>query len=181
MIGTFGILAWLAAGSMGQHPAPPPPPYPAPTTCTAGHPAQCHHGGLCVGHGEITPPGPGYGWGFPNGAADGYGWWDAGTTLPLGGNRTSEYFFRRKFALPAQQCFFPTYYNPYITRGQRYISYVGEGGDHPAGGQPTGSARLSVEPYQAFLRSQGAGVPVPPLSGRVEATPIAPGGSGLLP
>ena len=34
---------------------------------------------------NIVPPGPGFGWGFPNGAIDGYGWVDYGYLLPLGG------------------------------------------------------------------------------------------------
>ncbi|GIW88946.1 MAG: hypothetical protein KatS3mg108_3270 [Isosphaeraceae bacterium] len=182
MFRTLGTLIWLATGATTpETPTLPPPPYPAPATCTAGHPVHHHHHGLCIGHGQITPPGPGFGWGFPNGAADGYGWWDPGTTLPLGPNRTSELYFRRKFALPAAQCFFPSYYNPYITRGQRYLPFAGDGGDHPAGGAPTGSARLSLTPYQDFLRSRGPEVAVPRFSGRAEAEPIPSGTSGLLP
>ena len=50
--------------------------------------------------GGILPAGPGYGYGFPNGNPDGYGWWDHGGYLPLGANRTAEYYFNRKFAVP---------------------------------------------------------------------------------
>ena len=88
-----------------------------------------------------SPPGPGYGWGFPNGNPDGYGWCDHGDALPLGADRTAEYYFPRYFALPPDQMFLPTYYNPYMTRGQRYIAYAGCGGDHPAGGPADGLGR----------------------------------------
>ena len=48
----------------------------------------------------ILPDGPGDGWGFPNGQPDNYGWMDHGTYLPLGANRTPEYYFPRYFAVP---------------------------------------------------------------------------------
>ncbi len=130
--------------------------------------------------GRITPPGPGYGWGFPNGNPDGFGYVDYGSTLPLGANRTPDYFFRRYFALPASQVFFPTYYNPYLTRGQRYLPFSGCGGEHPAGGPPFGSAEMPMHPYTNVINTQPLVEP-PPMSGRVEAPPIAPGGSGLIP
>jgi hypothetical protein len=130
--------------------------------------------------GRILPPGPGNGWGFPNGNPDGVGWYDVGTFLPLGADRTPDYYFRRYHALPPEQLFMPSYYNPYVTRGQRYIAYVGCGGAHPAGGPPQAPAALPVHPY---LESAGAGpvVPLPTFSGRVEAVPINPGGTGLIP
>ena len=58
--------------------------------------------------GRILNPGPGYGYGFPNGNPDGYGWFDHGTALPLGANRTSEYFFPRYLSAPAEQLFLST-------------------------------------------------------------------------
>src|SRR4051794_20559335 len=83
----------LAVGSTGQNHVP----------CAA-----------CARGGGILPPGGGYGWGFPNGNPDGYGYWDAGIYLPLGADRTSEYFFRRYYSAPADQLFMPTYFNPYV-------------------------------------------------------------------
>jgi hypothetical protein len=130
--------------------------------------------------GRILPPGPGAGWGFPNGNPDGYGWYDVGTSLPLGADRTPDYFFPRHLAVPAEQFFLPTYFNTYVTRGQRYIPYSGCGGAHPAGGPPQGSTASPIHPYL-----EGAGavpeVRLPRFSGRVEASPITPGGSGLVP
>lgn len=130
--------------------------------------------------GHILPPGPGPGWGFPNGQPDGYGYTDYGTYLPLGGDRTPDYFFPRNFALPAIQCVPATYYNPYVSNGQRYIPYTGCGGAHPAGGAPSGSSVLPMHPYE---RNVGVGlvVPVPRFSGRVEASPVPSGGTGLIP
>src|SRR5437764_1401640 len=89
--------------------------------------------------GWVMPPGPGYGWGFPNGNPDGYGWWDNGIYLPLGADRTSDYYFPRNITMPPDSMFLPTYYNAYESRGQRYIPYTNCGGDHPAGGLPIGS------------------------------------------
>jgi hypothetical protein len=136
-----------------------------------------HHGG---GGGWVTPDGPGYGWGFPNGNPDGYGWWDHGYTLPLGANRTPEYFFPRQFSYPVSQMFLPTYYNPYVSRGQRYIPYAGCGGCHPMGGPPLGSSTMPMHPYQDTIGS-GPAVQLPTFSGRVEAPPINSGGTGLTP
>src|SRR3954469_25556925 len=107
----------LSLVSLGGLPEPPP----------SGPPLHYHTN---TG-GRILPNGPGYGWGFPNGNPDGYGYVDYGTDLPLGANRTAEYYFPRYFAVPAVQAFFPTYYNPYFTRGQRYVPYAGAGGEHP--------------------------------------------------
>src|SRR4051812_33890626 len=50
------------------------------------------HGGS---GGWILPPLPGYGAGFPNGSPDGYGWFDYGVYLPLGADRTSEWYIQR--------------------------------------------------------------------------------------
>ena len=103
----------------------------------AGATAQCpncgqnHHRG-----GRILGPGPGNGFGFPNDQPDGYGWVDYGTWLPIREDRTAEYYFPRYYAVPPQQAFIPTYYNPYITRGQRYIAFAGAGGSHAMGGPP---------------------------------------------
>ena len=93
------------------------------------------------------PPAPGYGWGFPNGNPDGYGYRDDGVYLPLWSDRTSEYYFPRYFMVPPDTLFFPTYYNAYLSRGQRYIPYAGCGGAHPAGDAPIGSAVMPPFPY----------------------------------
>lgn len=128
----------------------------------------------------ILPPGPEDGWGFPNGAADRYGWVNYGVYLPLGADRISEYYFPRYFSAPPPQMFTPTYYNPFETRGQRYIPYVAAGGDHPLGGLPLGPSDLPVTTSDAMPDS-GPVTTVPSLKGRVEA-PVAPsGGSGMTP
>ena len=106
-----------------------------------------HHHPHHIKENHIVPPGPGDGWGFPNDNPDHYGWVDYGVDLPLGADRTAEYYFPRYFAVPPEQMFIQTYYNPFETRGQRYIPYVGAGGDHPAGGPPPASAALPVTPY----------------------------------
>jgi hypothetical protein len=141
-------------------------------------------GGLFHHHtksnGWILPPGPGYGWGFPNGDPDGYGWFDHGVYLPLGADRTPEYYFPRYFALPASQLVLPSYYNPYLSRGQRYIPYAGAGGAHPMGGPPLAPAVLPMYPYQDSLGS-GPTVTVPAFTGRVEAPPVNAGSTGLAP
>lgn len=143
-------------------------------------------GGLLDGHhhrhgGRITPPGPGYGWGFPNGNPDGYGWVDYGTTLPIGADRTPDYFFRRQFTIPAPQLFLPNYYNPYVSRGQRYLPYAGCGGAHPAGGPPTGPSELPYSPYEDNVRAARPAVEPPTFTGNVGAPPEPAGGSGLIP
>jgi hypothetical protein len=128
----------------------------------------------------ILPDGPGDGWGFPNGQPDHYGWADHGVFLPLGANRTPEYFFPRYFAAPAMQMFPQTYYNCFETRGQRYIPFAGGGGEHPMGGPPISSSHLPVSPYTALPE----GVPqvqLPRLNGVMEAQPSSSGGSGLTP
>lgn len=130
--------------------------------------------------GRILAPGPGSGWGFPNGNPDGYGWFDHGTALPLGPNRTGEYYFPRYFAVPPIQLFLPGYYNPYVTRGQRYLPFAGCGGDHPAGGPAMSSADTPVHPYEETIGS-GPRVSLPAFRGRTEAPPVPSGGSGLTP
>lgn len=130
--------------------------------------------------GKTLPPGPGNGWGFPNNNPDGYGWMDHGDSLPLGADRTAEYFFPRYFAVPPQQIFLPQYYNPYANRGERYIPHANCGGEHPMGGPPRASAMTPIHPYNETI-SGSPRVAVPPLRGRVEAPPINAGGSGLIP
>jgi hypothetical protein len=114
--------------------------------------------------------GPGLGWGFKNGNPDGYGYVDYGDALPLGANRTADYFFGRQFAFTPQAMFLPTYYNPYLMRGQRYIPYSGCGGDHPFGAEPQGS---SMTPYvtSAAPASNAPRVAVPTFNGRDETSP----------
>jgi hypothetical protein len=130
--------------------------------------------------GRILNDGPGAGWGFPNGNPDGYGYFDHGTALPLGPNRVSEYHFPRYYATPPDQMFFPTYFNPYTTRGQRYLPYANCGGEHPAGGPPPASGVTPLHPYDETLGSTPLR-PLPRFNGRVEAQPINPGTSGLRP
>lgn len=161
---------------------------------------QHHHhavaGGHAHGHGHdhgraasdfhgsggfILPPGPGDGWGFPNGDRVNAGWYSPGDRLPLGADRTADYYFPRYFASPPEQMFLGTYYNPYVNRGQRYIPYTGAGGDHPAGGPPLDSAETPVYPYTSLDNSQPV-TTVPTLGGKVDAQPLpASGGSGLTP
>jgi hypothetical protein len=131
--------------------------------------------------GRIMPPGPGYGWGFPNGNPDGYGFWDAGDRLPLGADRTVDYYFRRYYGAPVDQMFMPEYFNPYLTRGQRYITYTGcAPGFHPAGGPAMGSANTPLHPYQDTLGT-GPRVGIPRFNGSVEAPPVNSGSTGLTP
>jgi hypothetical protein len=134
---------------------------------------------ICPG-GRIVPPGPGYGWGFPNGNPDGYGWVDYGTALPLAANRTPDYFFPRYLAVPPAQAFFPTYYNTYVMRGQRYIPYTACGGAHPFGGPAPASAARAIHPYMEAARARPVVAP-PTLNGSVEAPPVPAGTSGLIP
>lgn len=138
-----------------------------------------HHHGHHAG-GRILADGPGYGWGFPNNNPDGYGWFDHGTALPLGANRTGEYYFPRYFSLPPAQMFLQSYYNPVLTRGQRYVPFTGCGGAHPSGGFPTGSAMTPEHPYQETI-GRGPRVSLPAFSGRTEAPPVPSGNSGLTP
>jgi hypothetical protein len=134
-------------------------------------------------HGQpryILPSGPENGWGFPNGAPDHYGWVDYGVYLPLGADRTAEYYFPRYFSAPPEQMFIPTYYNPFETRGQRYIPYVAAGGDHPMGSLPLGPSDLPVTTSDA-MPDAGPVTTVPRLNGRVEAPVTSSGSSGVTP
>ena len=130
--------------------------------------------------GRILPPGPGEGWGFPNNNPDGYGWADYGYHLPLGADRTPDYFAPRYFMGPPVQCVFPQYYNPYVMRGQRYLPYVNCGGWHPAGGPAVGSAMTPVHPYNNVIGVNPVVKP-PAFTGRIEASPVQSGGTGLIP
>ncbi len=129
---------------------------------------------------HILPPGPGDGWGFPNGFPDAYGWADYGPYLPLAADRTAEYYFPRYFTVPPEQMWFPTYYNPYESRGQRYLPYVAAGGAHPAGGAPLGPSDHEVRPY-ASMPGNRPFTAVPTLNGRTEVPFIPSGTSGLTP
>ncbi len=142
--------------------------------------APSHHHHHQSGLAYIFPPGPGLGWGFPNDNPDGYGWVDYDVYLPLGADRTADYFFPRFLSAPPGQLFPQTFYNPFETRGQRYIPYCGAGGEHPMGGPPTASSHLPVSPYAADLGNKIV-VPVPRLRGRVESPPLPSGGSALTP
>ena len=74
--------------------------------------------------------------------------------LPLGADRTPEYYFPRYFAVPADQMFLPTYYNPYVTRGQR-LHPVRRLRRRPPGGRArrSASAMTPVHPYNDTLGS----------------------------
>jgi hypothetical protein len=133
------------------------------------------------GMSHFLPPGPGYGWGFANGAPDNFGWYDVGTYLPIGADRTPEYYFPRYWAVPADQAFLPTYYNPFVMRGQRYLPFTGSGGMHPASGPPQGLADTPSHPYNDTIGS-GPTMRVPSFSGRVESPALPSAGStGLTP
>ncbi len=148
----------------------------------SGGPYQSHYSGRHPhGGGEILRRGPGDGWGFPNGNPDGYGWYSVGTALPLGADRTPEYYFPRHMAVEPAVLFFPNYYNGYVTRGQRYIPYVGCGGFlHPAGGRPPAPATLPSRPYRDATEAEPT-VAVPAFTGRSEAPPINSGSTDLIP
>ena len=128
----------------------------------------------------VQPPLPGYGAGYRNENPDGYGWVDYGVNLPLTTDRISEYHFPRYLAVPPTQLFLPNYYNPYVSRGQRFMPYAGCGGPHPMSGPPAASAMEEVHPYNATLNTTPR-VMAPRFNGRVEATPVNPGTTGLRP
>ena len=128
----------------------------------------------------VQPPLPGYGAGFQNGNPDGYGWVDFGVNLPLTADRISEYHFPRYLAVPASQMFLPNYFNPFVSRGQRFIPFTACGGSHPASGPAQASAMDEVHPYQSTL-NETPRVTAPRFSGRVEAIPVTPGSTGLRP
>lgn len=128
----------------------------------------------------VQPPLPGYGAGFQNGNPDGYGWVDFGVNLPLTADRIAEYHFPRYLAVPASQMFLPNYFNPFVSRGQRFIPFTACGGSHPASGPAQASAMDEVHPYQSTL-NETPRVTAPRFSGRVEAIPVTPGSTGLRP
>ena len=171
----------------GQTIAPPPiPEHPAqgmrvPAHAAAGHaiPHGVVHHGIEPGGFILPQPGPGDGWGFPNDAPDGYGWYDPGIALPIREDRTTSYYFRRYMAVPPETMFLPNYYNPFITRGQRYIPYVGLGGWHAAGGAPSGSATTPITPYSDLTREVPSSS-IPEFTGEVQAPPINSGQVGRM-
>jgi len=130
---------------------------------------------------NVLPPQPGYGVGFTNGNPDGYGWVDIGDQIPLTADRTPDYFFRRYNVVPATQLFFPGYYNPYISRGQRFLPFTGCGGPHPLSGPPKQSAEETVHPFNSTLGNTSQVSEAPTFTGRVEAPPVNPGSTGLRP
>jgi hypothetical protein len=163
----------LALSSTGQCPDP--------ARCPVHGLAQRQHPINCRSGGYVLPPGPGNGWGFPNDNPDGFGWNEFAPFLPLGPNRTTEYYFPRYLAVPPEQGFMGTYYNPYVNRGQRYLPYAGNGGWHPAGGPPLASAVTPLRPYSDLTNDRPV-VTVPRLNGRVEASTMDNSGkTGLTP
>ncbi len=128
----------------------------------------------------VTPPALGLGLGFANGNPDGYGWVDYGTTVPLGADRTPDYFFRRQYTMPRGQMFLPQYYNAYVTRGQRYLPFAGGGAVHPVGGLPPGPSSLPMNPYEDVTRS-GPMITPPVFNGRSEGLLDPSGGLGRTP
>ena len=142
---------------------------------TAGPHRTIHPGG------RIMPDGPGDGWGFPNNNPDGYGWTDYSTYVPLGANRTTDYYNPRYWSLLPTQTFPTTFYNPFVSQGQRFISYTGCGGAHPFGGPAPESAVMTPEPYTQESQMHTPRVQPPRFGGRVEAPPIPSGASGLIP
>jgi hypothetical protein len=129
--------------------------------------------------GWVLPPGPPPGWGFPDGNPDKVGWVENGIFLPLGADRTPDYYFPRYFAVTPDQLMLQSYFNPYLSRGQRYLPYTNCGGAHPAGGPPPGSAVLPMYPYRDSLGPPT--VRVPAFTGRVSAPPINAGSTELTP
>ena len=157
----------LAIHSTGQGYAPESVPY--------YYPYQQKHRHNQPNH--ILPPGPGDGWGFPNRSPDGYGWADYGPYLPLGADRTAEYYFPRYYAVRRNRCSCKAI----TTRSRPVASVISRtsagGGAHPAGGSPPGPADLPVSPYAAETGARPV-TPVPRLNGRTEAAPIASGAPG---
>ena len=128
----------------------------------------------------VLPPQPGYGVGFPNGNPDLYGYINPGVLLPLTADRTPDYYFPRYLSYPATQTWLPNYYNPYVSRGQRFLPAAGCGGLHPASGPPRGQAADSIHPYADTLNNQPR-TAIPTFSGRVEAPPDTSTSTGLRP
>ncbi len=175
---TMGLA--LVVGAVGQGPS---------CEGCAYRQGHHHHAVASRSHGHdkhrsggwILPPGPGDGWGFPNGDPVNAGWYDPQHYLPLGADRTADYYFPRYLAVPPIQMFPGTDYNPYVNRGQRYLPFAGAGGDHPAGGVPQDSSETSVQPYTSMDGSPPQ-TAVPTLRGRVDAPPLpASGATGLTP
>ena len=129
----------------------------------------------------VLPPQPGFGVGYANGNPDGYGYVDVADRLPLTADRTPDYYFRRYNAVPATQMFFPSYYNPYISRGQRFIPFAGCGGPHPMSKPAVISAEEPVHPYNSTLNNTPQTTEAPTFTGKVEAPPVNPGSTGLRP
>jgi hypothetical protein len=174
-------FAWIFSGvGFSQTPEEFIPPMPPPVTSPEEYAHHTGHGHHRRGRGLILGAGPGDGWGFPNGAPDGYGWYAPGPYLPLNADRTPEYYFPRYFAVPAQTMFFPTYYNKYLSRGQRYLPYSNCGGVHPAGRPPEGNSEMPFSPYEDASQ-RGPQVEVPEFTGEVQAKPVNPGDSNLIP
>ena len=130
----------------------------------------------------VLPPLPGYGAGFPNGNPDGYGWVDHGVHLPLTADRTPGILLP---ALPGRarprRSFLPNYYNPYISRGQRFLPFAGCGGPHPASGPPAASAMRVGPPVQRDARTTSPGSRLPSSAAGSRPPPVNPGTTGLRP
>lgn len=152
----FGSLALAVAGLTFGHP-------PA-VEGDPGPRVEFYKGGFAM------PDGPWPGWGFPDGHPDGYGWYDTSYFLPLTPNRTPEYYFPRWYAVPGRQAFMPSYYNPYATRGQRYIPH-------------NGAAGVRLDPAEPHLTGIGSGprVSTPSYSGRTDARPVDQDYKTILP
>ena len=96
------------------------------------------------------------------------------------GDRTAEYYFPRYFAVPPEQMFLQTYYNPFETRGQRYLPYVGRRWCSPGGRRTAWAGRSAGLSLRGGERHHPRHA-VPRLNGRSQAAPIASGTSGLTP
>ena len=77
--------------------------------------------------------------------------------------------------------FFPSYYNPYISRGQRFMPYAGCGGPHPMSNQPAASAEETVHPYTSTINNVPQTTEAPTFTGKVDSPPVNPGSTGLRP
>ena len=114
---------------------------------------------------------------------DGYGWVDFGDKLPLTADRVA-----RLLTSPAigrsrrHRCSCRTYYNPYISRGQRFMPYTGCGGPHPMSGAARVLGRRGRPPvHQGTLNNVPQTPEAPTFTGKVEAPAVNPGSSGLRP
>ena len=104
---------------------------------------------------------------------------DYGVDLPLGADRTAEYYLPTLLRCSSGSDVYSDVLQPIRDARPALYSLLGAGGDHPAGGPPTGSAALPVTPYADEPNTPV--VRVPRLSGSVEAGPLPSGGSGLTP